>query len=512
MGNGRLGARIADFVIAAIALLLIATGLWRLEMAKAGLSIDHMKIGTTPATIYRLAGGSPAPAVVIAHGFAGSQELMQPFAETFARNGYVAITFDFPGHGKNPSPLRGSITQVDGATKALVDQLSEIIAFAKTTTGTDGRVALLGHSMASDIVVRAARAVPEIDATIAVSMFSDLIEPGRPRDLLVIAGALEPDVLKDQGRRATAMASSGPPLERTTYGSYEAGTARRFSFSSGVEHVGVLYSRDSLREALDWLNAIYIRSGSGFLDVRGLSLGALFLGLVLLARPLAILLPRVTPSPLGAGLRWRDLLPVAVIPAVATPLILWKVPTGFLPVLLGDYLAAHFFVYGLLTAGALWIVGPRTNATPGATSIPKLILAAVLVAFYCVIAFGWPIDRYVASFMPIPSRLPLIAALAVGTLPYFLADEWATRGADAPWPAYAITKLCFIVSLAIAVALNPQKLFFLIIIAVVILLFFVIYGLFSGWAYRATRHPLVGGLANALAFAWAIGVTFPILS
>lgn len=436
---------------------------------------------------------------------------MQPFAVTLARNGYVALTFDLLGHGKNPEPLHGSVTAVDGATKALVDQLATVVAFARTAPDSDGHVALLGHSMASDIVIRAARAVPGIDATIAVSMFSDVIKPGSPRDLLVIAGALEPQILKDQGRKATAMASSGPPSERTTYGSLADGTARRFSFSAGVEHVGVLYSRDSLREALDWLNAVYGRHGSGLLDVRGPVLGFLFLGLVLLARPLSTLLPRASATKRGAGLPWDRLLPVAIAPALLTPLILWKMPTGFLPVLLADYLGAHFCVYGLLTAIGLWLTRSRSGSDGPPISITRLALGAALVAFYCVVVFGLPIDRYVASFTPIPARIPLIAAILVGTLPYFLADEWLTRGPDAPRGAYAFTKLCFLVSLAIAVALNLEKLFFLLVIAVVILLFFMIYGLFSGWAYHATRHPFVGGLANALAFAWALAVTFPML-
>jgi len=39
-----------------------------------------------------------------------------------------------------------------------------------------------------------------------------------------------------------------------------------------------------------------------------------------------------------------------------------------------------------------------------------------------------------------------------------------------------------------------------------------VYGLFSGWAYHRTYHPMVGALANAIAFAWAIAVTFPAVS
>jgi chorismate mutase len=93
------------------------------------------------------------------------------------------------------------------------------------------------------------------------------------------------------------------------------------------------------------------------------------------------------------------------------------------------------------------------------------------------------------------------------------ADPWwrrmARRGERVPRGAYAATKLAFVVSLALAVALDFERLFFLVMIVPVILVFFVIYGLFSGWAERRTGHPLTGGIANAVAFAWAIAVTFP---
>lgn len=499
-------------LLAILALGAISLALVKLIGATSGLSVTTVDIAGTPATIYRPQDGRSAPTIVIAHGFAGSRELMQPFAITLARNGYVAITFDFLGHGKNPHPLRGSITDANGATKALVDQLDTIVAYARTAPGGDGKVALLGHSMASDIVVREAMAHPDITATVAVSMFAPGLTATSPRDLLVIAGALEPQVLKDQGIKAAAMVSHGPVATRTTYGNLADGTARRVSFSSGVEHIGVLYSADSQREALDWMDAVFDHHGSGYLEVRGRWLGLLFLGLVVLARPLLGLLPRVTPEPRGAGLRWRRLVPVAIAPAILTPLILWKAPTHVLPLLLGDYLAAHFLVYGLLTAAGLWLVRDRGARPQVPISAARFALGFAVLALYSILAFGWPIDLFVASFMPIPARMPLILAMLVGTLPYFLADEWLTRGATAPRGAYAFTKLCFLVSLAIAVALNLQKLFFLIIIAAVILLFFVIYGLFSAWTYRATRHPLIGGLSIGFAFAWAIAVTFPLLA
>ena len=523
--------------------------------------------------------------VVIAHGFAGSQQLMQPFAATLARNGFIAVTFDCLGHGHNPQPLTGDVTKVEeGPTPALVREFGKVAAFAQSLPGSDGRIAVLGHSMASDIVIRYAQAHPEVAATVAVSMFSPVVTPTSPRNLAVIVGDNEPGKLKDEGRRVVSMVSGVTPDPGVTYGSFADGTARRVSFSPGVEHIGVLYSPESMAQARDWLDTVFGRNGNGYLDERGPALGLLFFGLTLLGWPLAALLPRVSVPSAGAGLRWRKLFPVAIAPAILTPLILWKMPTNFLPILLGDYITIHFALYGLLTLAGLWLVtrsggakeakaparpayavatwanrassrnstliappsstlmlpGPstktpaRTTETAAVTgrslilasdapppppappvrkpvSYQKLILATLLVAAYSIFAFGLPLDRYVLSFSPIPERVPLILAVLAGTLPFFLADEWLTRGQGAARGSYPVTKLLFLISLAIAVALNFKKLFFLILIIPIILIFFIIYGFFSGWVNRQTGNPLVGGAANALAFAWAIAVTFPML-
>ena len=567
------------------ALISIAIGLWQLESATAGLSITRTLVGETPVTVFKPESGAPAPVVVIAHGFAGSQQLMQPFAETLARNGYIAVTYDVLGHGHNPQPMTGDVTKVEqGPTPALVKEFGKVAAFAEGLPGSDGRIAVLAHSMSSDIVIRYAMAHPEVAATVAVSMFSPVVAPTSPRDLAVIVGNGEPGKLKDEARRVVAMVSGGMPEPGVTYGSIEDGTARRFSLSPGVEHIGVLFSSSSMAAALDWLNTVFARTGDGYIDHRGPALGLLFFGIALLAWPASALLPRVSVPPAGAGLGWRRLLPVAIAPAVLTPLILWKMPTNFLPILLGDYITIHFALYGLLTLAGLWLAtrggkakaetepslavatwaanaqpavreaelvsaepslpmlpGPalpaRSNAivpmtgqnrglaARAAPPLPRsapparrlfstkaFIAATLLVAAYSIFAIGIPLDRYVLSFSPIPERVPLIFAVLAGTAPFFLADEWLTRGQGAARGAYTVTKLLFLISLAIAVVLNFKKLFFLMLIIPIILIFFIVYGLFSGFANRQTGNPLVAGAANALAFAWAIAVTFPLLS
>lgn len=502
--------RAASALVAAAA---IGLGLLMLLRQQAGLAIERVVIGTIPATVYRPEGGGPAPVVVVAHGFAGSQPLMAPFATTLARNGLVAITFDFPGHGRNPRPLPGDVTREGGATRALVDETLRVLAVARGLG--DGRVALLGHSMASDIVIRAAQQAPDVGATIAVSMFSRTATATSPRNLLIIAGEWE-GRLKAEALRVVGLASAPqPPQPGVTYGDPVLGTARRAAVSPGVEHIGVLFSPHSMDEAQGWLDAAFARPARAAraLDHRGPWIVLLLSGIVLLAWPLSRLLPVVADPPAGAGLPGRRLWPLLVGPAVLTPLILRVVPTHVLPVLVADYVAAHLALYGLLTAGGLLLVRARpAGAAPAPLRRAALAGAVLAATLYAVLGLGGVVDAWVASLAPSPGRVPIILAMLAGTLPYFLADEWLTRGAGGARWAYPASKLAFLLSLALAVALDPGRLFFLLVIVPAVLVLFLIYGVLGTWAYRRTGHPAVGGLTNAIAFAWALGVTFPLLA
>jgi pimeloyl-ACP methyl ester carboxylesterase len=512
---------------AVVALLAISFSLADLLQARAGLEVRETRLGPTPVTVYRQADVESAPAVVVAHGFAGSQELMEPFAVSLANAGYVAVTYDLLGHGANRDPLRGDVRDERGATRFLLEEMAKVVAYAEGLESTDGRVALLGHSMSSDLVVRYAKQNPEqIAATVAVSLFSRQVTADEPQNMLVIVGAWEPG-LTDEGLRVLRLTGGEGAQEGETVGSFAEGNARRLVFADRVEHIGVLFSAESLAESVAWLNRVFGRSETGELETRGWSLLGVFGGLVLLAWPASHLLPvaatrrRAARGPevggagwqvagLGADLGWRRLLPLALAPAVLTPLILWPVPTDFLPILVGDYLAAHFALYGVLTGLGLWLFGGRGSGL-GDISWSKTIRASLLALLYGGLLFGLAMNAFFLNLEPTPSRWPTIAVALAGTLAYFLADEWLTRGEHARRGAYPLTKICFAVSLGIAVALDIESLFFLIIIVPLILVFFLIYGLLSRWAYRTTRVPFVAAVANALVFAWAVAVTFPVL-
>ena len=55
----------------------------------------------------------------MAHGFAGSRQLMLGYGYTLAQAGYAILLWDFAGHGANPQPLTPDSLQatVDAAIR-----------------------------------------------------------------------------------------------------------------------------------------------------------------------------------------------------------------------------------------------------------------------------------------------------------------------------------------------------------------------------------------------------------
>jgi dienelactone hydrolase len=493
----------------ALAVAALAFALVRLREGSDGVTRETVAIGVIPATLFHPPSGAPKALVVVAHGFAGSQQMMAPLATTLARDGYLALTFDFAGHGRNPLSMPGGIKDMAESTRALTAEVGAALDFARTRPEFNGKLALLGHSMASDLVVQAAMARDDVNAVVALSLFGAGVTATGPNNLLVMDGAWEPAMLRDAARRIVSL-TRPDPREGETYADFSAGTARRYAYARGVEHIGVIWSLDAQHAARDWLDAAFAAApvATG-VDRRGPWIGLMGLALCALVGIGVGFAPRLAARAPSAPVSPGRFYALAGFAALATPVLLWKAPTDFLPILLGDYLAAHFAVYGaLLWAGLLWLRRPPGPAAP--PLVPVLVAGVALAAFY-LIAFGVPLDLYVTSFWPVGRRWALIPVEAVAVALAFTAEERLARGEGAPRLAYAALKLGFVVSLIAAIALNPVRLFVLAIVAPVVAALFVAFGFLNRAAFTRTRAPLAGALGAALALAYAISVTFPMV-
>ena len=495
IGRRRRGLHLARWFVAALALAAIALSLAMLEREEGRVETRALDVGTTPATLFARPGVTEAPVAVIAHGFAGSQQFMQGFAYTLARAGYVAVTFDFEGHGRNTVPMSGDVTEIDGTTRRLISETDRVIAAARAAPEAGEGLALVGHSMATDVIVRTALQRGDVDALVAVSMYSEAVTATEPDNLLIVTGQWEP-ALREVAREALREVDSAADEGQTAQGA----VTRRAVVAPLAEHVGVLYATETLRETRAWLDRAFDRDSDAPIVRRGPWVALLMGGIVALAWPLFSLLPARSGARVPG---WRAVATAGVVPALATPLALWPVETDILPVLVADYLALHLALYGLLQLGVLAALGIRPALRP---VWPGLALAA-----YGIGVFGFALDQYGASFMPHAGRLPVIAAVSLGAVPFMLADAVATAGGAAPLARRLAVRAALFASLALAVALDFEGLFFLILIIPIILLFFLVFGTMGGWVGRRAG-PVAMGLGLGLVLGWAIGVSFPLFA
>ena len=482
-------------LLAVLATVLACLALWQLEGQRRGVDIASFTVSDTPVTRYAMA-GADGPVVVIAHGFAGSRQMMQAYGLDLARAGYRVWAFDFEGHGRNRVPMSGDVNSLDGTTRLLMAQTGRVVRAAVAQEAWAGEVALLGHSMATDIIIRTALEEDRVGPVVAISAFSQAVTETEPDTLLLITGAWEAG-LRGFAREAVEMVTPGAGEGQTV----QAGAVtRRAVVAPLAEHVAVLHSRLGRAEAIAWLDAAYGRVSDVAVRATGPWFLALMFAIVALAAPLARLLPQRAP-PARKAMRSRQFVLVVLVPALLAPLLAVQVETRLLPVLVADYLALHLALYGVCQMAFLWVMGRRPEGLR-----PVAVLALLV---WGLGVFGFALDRYGANFWPTPERLAIIMALSLGAVPFMLADAVLARGALL-WQRLA-SRSGFILSLALAILLDTERLFFLAMIAPVILLFFLIYGLMGRWVAARAGATSVG-VALGLILAWALGVSFPLFA
>jgi pimeloyl-ACP methyl ester carboxylesterase len=445
---------------------------------------------------------------------------MLPYAVTLARAGYTVLIFDLPGHGRNTEPMLADIADREGRYQQLSTTLAEVVALARERG--NGEVGLLGHSLGSELVTRYAQEQEAIAAVVGVSLVYEDTTATSPANLLVLTGAFEAG-LRPIGQAVADEAADGAGESGVLYGDFAAGTARQVIFVPNVEHIGVLFSPVALAAALEWFQqAMPLPGGNietSYIDDRILWLALLFGGSILLFWPLSRIVDRVhtpvMPDRRWAGRIWWWLS--ILLPIIVTPVALRLLPLeGLLPILVGGPLAAFFAIYGLVSLSGLLMYrlsGPDFQRSGNTGVKLPIILAATLIMFgYVLLSNGLPAQFFVLNYFPPPLRLPIFGLVWLAMLPYFLADEWLTRGPSVPRGAYVISKIAILLALALAIALNPSQLFFLILIAPLLLGYFLVYGMYSSWMYRRSGVALIGALANSAIFAWIVAVTFPLVT
>lgn len=502
---------VGNAILALVCIAAIVVCAYQIQAAGQGIAREYLTVGNTPVEIFRPSGGASEPAVVVAHGFSGSRQIMYSIGYTLAQNGYLAALLDFPGHGRNPVPMRQAGHMRD--VTQLTDALGQVVDYVRARDDTvDDQIALLGHSMGTAVVITYGLNHADVGATVALSAIMTDITPTMPRNLLLLTGALEFANLK---RNALAALQSGGGQEPgVLYGDFAAGTARQLEFVPNTEHVTILFSRETLLRITRWLDAAFGHASNGWTDTRMRWVLILHMAALGLYLPLSQWIWWKRSPIRGRRMRVRDILLFKGVPALATPLVLWALSplTTLIPLAVANYLAVYFFLVG---TGSLLLMRSRgllERRTWRGWLRPGCIGAGLVLFAYIALTLFIPGDQTWTSLIPTGSRVLWFAVLTVLCFPYFLADTSLTyaKGRGQTFWRFALTKGIFLASMFLALQLNPG-LFFILLLLPFLLVAWIMFGVYATRATSRLASPIPGAIATTLAFAWFMASLFPMV-
>jgi pimeloyl-ACP methyl ester carboxylesterase len=468
--------------------LLIAASWWQVLAAGAGLTTRKLVEDGVPLRYMIGRERENVPGVVIAHGFGASNQIMLGYGYALAHAGYGVMMLDFDGHAANAKPFdreSGALQHnLDAAYDSLVEQ-PEI---------DERRVALLGHSMGGGAVMRAGiLATERYQATIAVSATGADITPERPRNLLLMPGEWEGNLVANSREMLAAAGGANDDFKN--------GRARALVIVPQTEHILVLFSPFAHQTAVDWLNRTFdAHFTADYRDSRLAWFGVGLVGSMLLAIVITPLVREYRSTESYSRIPWQW-LSLAIMPFVASgvvALIDRVVPVRDLGgIQVGGALSLWFLIMGLG-----WLL---FGFRPTGLRLPNLLKGLVLFAFLWL-AVGAMSQAVWLRWLLVPARFLRWPFMALAYLPWLLAAGHAQSGGSAIGRAgWWLLQTTFIISgLILLVMLVPSL--FVVVLALPVVPFLLVLMTIAG---AAADHPWAYAIGNALFFGWQMAAYFP---
>ena len=426
--------------------------------------------------------------IIIGHGFAGSKEMMRQIAYDIANAGSNAVLFDFIGHGSNQHKLVNQPTEITGTTQQLVNQLSDIIRLIYEKFGNDISISLIGHSMASDIVIRVS-ADKRINSVIAISPYSTGITRDFPKDLLLISGQFENHLRS----HALKMVKTFKPeaKENTEYADEK--IRRKASFIENTGHVSIIYAPQTSRIIINWLKLDDYDRPFWKTQIASIIIGVTFI--VFGMSRLNANLVHQNISDVEDNRSLRKLL-LATIFSLSSGLI----ETNLLPIYGFERIAIYFGLIGLF-AYLFSFDNQITKIEIDLLLWLKIILCFGLLCFL--------INRYIGSFTLSENRITAFITLILPITLFCLVMEKLIVTSSI-WISILFRGLP-IIGFSILLILFPEQYGLMFTTVLIYILYFFVFGYIGRHQRKKIGHQSVG-LAHGIFLSFSFAATNPIFA
>ena len=486
------------FCLLIIFLIILSFG--KLKLSEANLTSVKEFVGDTPITLTFKDKTKNNGIVFLAHGFAGSTSFMRPLAVALAEAGFLTVRFDFLGHGRHSQPYSGDITTITGATQKFVNQTNEVISYYLAKYEHSFSM-IIGHSMASDIIIRSALYDTRINSAVAISAYTDALKSDRPKNVLILNGQWEPQ-LREKSLEILKSTGIKNPEEGKIYGSLNHNTIRKVEVIKNADHVGVLYSTRTQKELLDWINFLN-RDKQVFIGNNiGIWTSILFFSIFFLV----IFLIKFLDQNISGKhrLHYIRFFSINILACALSPLILYYFKINFVEFPAHNHLINQMILISIILSFSI----PSAQIRELAKSF-DFRLFAILFILFCIL-FGSILDSYVSSFLLTGIRVPIFFCCLLGTVPLMVLMQLYYDNYSNGWIVGNIFKLLLIISLSTSILLEISQLFIVGYAIILFLAFALIFGFLANMVSRKYNSTLSVGLANGITLAWTFSTTLPL--
>lgn len=422
-----------EWIFAGIGLVLLIVG-WRVGDSQRLSAAEITLEGScrVPVRVIGDRAGPGQPAVIVYHGLAANQVVMEAISQAIANANIKVYVLDLPGHGNNSSPF--TVQRAESCAAEVVGALEESGQIQLD------RTAFLGHSMGGALAIRMAEYFPAA-ATVAISPAPLMAVPGMPAgatlmsaprripvNLLVFVGQFDFPFMKRSVEKLVAAAGGERFAEPEDF---QQRRAIRLLKISGDTHTSLIYDIRVWNVILNhWL------APSLSTPIHSIPSQSLFVGPALGIVGLMFLFPLLA-SLFAKALQINQPEPEVAIPSQIKTFVLWPVsgmfavsvlnfvvPLRIVKLYAGDYLASCLLLGGIPLCAWVWHTSRKSAGQKPLWSCQSVIPGAAL-GLLAMLAFGAWANRALTDMWMNAERWLRFPLILLACLPFAFAEEWA---------------------------------------------------------------------------------------
>jgi dienelactone hydrolase len=195
------------------------------------------------------------PAILIGHGFIVNKEILKGYAIELAAAGFVAVPFDFRGHGMSTGELKSNM---------LTNDVQAIKSYLQLRGDIDmGNLGYIGYSMggfpANDILKNDTNFKAFIGIGTGLTTDDNKVvyaNSSRELNILMILGQFDEAFTIQELRAGMGKRLNMIPADvqvNQLYGSFKEGNASKIFLDDNSDHLTTAWDQDFIREARDWI-------------------------------------------------------------------------------------------------------------------------------------------------------------------------------------------------------------------------------------------------------------------